>query len=107
MVFETKTPPTARFVVFRHVVNFVFFAPVIVVHLRSGIPATYVAMGICFSLYALWEHWFKRRLNKDQTEAYEAVFDENNATKVLRVRDYATLRLAIIWLLLAIVFLFV
>ena len=107
MPFETKKPPTARFVVFRTAVSLLFLAPVVYVRLNYDLVPTLVAFAACYALYTLWENWFLRRLGAEETETYRAVFDDGNPTKVFRIRDYATLRLAVIFLALAAIFVFI
>ena len=107
MPFETKKSPTARFVVFRIIVSLLFLAPVVYVRLNYDLVPTLVALAACFALYAVWENWFMRRLSEEETEAYRAVFDNGNPTKVFRVRDYAMLCLAVIILALAAIFAFI
>lgn len=107
MPFETKKPPTARFVVFRVAVSLLFLAPVVYVRLNYDLVPTLAAFAACYALYTLWESWFTRRLSKEETEAYRAVYDDDKPTKVFHVRDYATLRLAVVFLVLAAIFVFI
>jgi len=83
---NTKKTRSANFVVFRTIESLVFVAPILVAFFYD-LPTFILVLLISGTLYALWTRYFKRSLSNEEVESYEAVYDENNKTRVYRLAD--------------------
>ena len=81
-----KKTRCANFVVFRTIESLVFSVPILVAFFYD-LPTFILALLISGTLYALWASYLKRSLSDEEVDSYEAVYDENNKTRVYRLAD--------------------
>lgn len=83
---QDKKPSSARFVVFRTLESLIFATPIGVAFFYE-LPAFLLTVVICGTIYGIWTRYFRTRLSQGDSEAYKAVYSENDKIKVFQLSD--------------------